>query len=135
VAHRSTICSSVPTVSPGGDVPGGQVASASQVCSSMTVTILIGRPSAGAIDHEAERPDLVRTPGWDVTWHPHASPAPPTNKWRSHPGKEAPNGDLVAFLPGRLKTLERGIQPADPIYYELTTVTTGRDHRLHPRLT
>ena len=61
------------------------VASASRVCSSVTVRILTGRPSAVRSTDEVERPDVVRASGGHMPGRPLA-PAPSTRpRWQPKP--------------------------------------------------
>ena len=72
--RRSTICSSVETASSALILCATGVASASRVCSSVTVRILIGRPSALRSLTKTGRPDLIRLDGDQVAGHSWPTP-------------------------------------------------------------
>ena len=73
--RRSTIWSSVLTVSSAPILRAAGVASASRVCSSVTVRILIGRPSAVRSLTKTGRPHVIGMCSDQLAGHPR--PAPP----------------------------------------------------------
>src|SRR4051794_20111789 len=83
--RRSTICSSALTASSAPVLRAAGVASASLVCSSVTLRILSGRPSAVRSLTKTDRPHLVGADGGQLAGHARPRPAFPRLRGEPQP--------------------------------------------------